>query len=140
MKLIAISALNMEDVLCITCGKNFKTKVQLTKHISTVHKISKISCEECGKSMKNKKHLENHKSSHKTVTCKNCKKVIPKNSRTSHSCYRVNSWITIHVINVKTKKLKETSRDYSFIFTIHVINVNTITNTSSAKYTNRVNS
>ena len=76
----------MEDVLCITCGKNFKTKVQLTKHISTVHKISKISCEECGKSMKNKKHLENHKSSHKTVTCKNCKKVIPKNSRTSHSC------------------------------------------------------
>ena len=73
----------MADVLCITCGKNFQTQLQLTKHISTVHKLSKISCDECGKSMKNKKHLENHTASHRTVTCKKCKKEIAKNSRSS---------------------------------------------------------
>ena len=76
----------MADVLCITCGKNFQTQLQLTKHISTVHKLSKISCDECGKSMKNKKHLENHTASHRTVTCKKCKKEIAKNSRSSNSC------------------------------------------------------
>ena len=40
----------MEDVLCITCGKNFKTKVQLTngEFVETLHSTLRIHEENHG--------------------------------------------------------------------------------------------
>ncbi|CAD6991236.1 unnamed protein product [Ceratitis capitata] len=70
---------NVQPAKCETCGKVFKNKSRLRRHINIVHKPSKqiFKCEICGKRAKDEEYLELHMNIHEgksDLECRFCNK------------------------------------------------------------------
>ena len=70
--------------LCPTCGKQFDSKIKLSKHTRQVHDLRPESCKECGKRCFGKLQLATHMRSHQTFRCNICLNTVAKNSVSDH--------------------------------------------------------
>ena len=69
----------MQDHKCESCGKSFSQKMNLKRHIHTVHEGHKdYKCESCGKSFSGaqylKKHIHTIHEGNKDNKCESCGK------------------------------------------------------------------
>ena len=69
---------------CKICNKSFKTKSNLNRHVSSIHRRSdNFLCEFCGKMFNQKANLDKHIQTlhYKSITfiCETCNKVLIKN-------------------------------------------------------------
>ena len=74
-----------KPVTCEDCGKHFRKKTDLKKHMSSCHKGDSVTGKHCGKHSRKKTDLEKHispiheeDSVHKPVTCGQCGKHLHK--------------------------------------------------------------
>ena len=66
------------------CGTEAPSEKHLRQHIKSKHDDRVLKCEECDVTCKGAMKLQVHKNIHRVVSCKNCDKVIPYNSSSSH--------------------------------------------------------
>ena len=69
---------------CAVCGTEAPSEKHLRQHIKSKHDDRVLKCEECDVTCKGAMKLQVHKNIHRVVSCKNCDKVIPYNSSSSH--------------------------------------------------------
>ena len=69
---------------CAVCGTEAPSEKHLRQHIKSKHDDRVLKCEECDVTCKGAMKLKVHKNIHRVVSCKNCDKVIPYNSSSSH--------------------------------------------------------
>ena len=69
---------------CAVCGTEAPSEKHLRQHIKSKHDDRVLKCEECDVTCKGAMKLKMHKNIHRVVSCKNCDKVIPYNSSSSH--------------------------------------------------------
>ena len=73
---------------CAVCGTEAPSEKHLRQHIKSKHDDRVLKCEECDVTCKGAMKLKMHKNIHRVVSCKNCDKVIPYNSSSSHKIMR----------------------------------------------------
>ena len=69
---------------CAICRFEAPSDKHLRMHIATKHDDRVLTCENCGNTCKGGTKLKTHMESHREITCNNCEKKIPYNSRSSH--------------------------------------------------------
>ena len=69
---------------CAVCGTEAPSEKHLRQHIKSKPDDRVLKCEECDVTFKGAMKLKMHKNIHRVVSCKNCDKVIPYNSSSSH--------------------------------------------------------
>ena len=69
-----VSILSFQKYVCDKCGKQFKEKRSLTRHMNTHVDFSQTyPCNVCGKEFKSADHRKRHEKSHNyTITCPVC--------------------------------------------------------------------
>lgn len=77
---------DMRCFSCSTCGKKYKYKYQLNRHIEEDHKklLSKLTCTICWRKMATQENLEQHLQRHEDVTCKTCNKKLKRENLNAH--------------------------------------------------------
>ena len=69
---------------CAVCGTEAPSEKHLRQHIKSKHDDRVLKCKVCDVTCKGAMKLQVHKNIHRVVSCKNCDKVIPYNSSSSH--------------------------------------------------------
>ena len=70
---------------CALCSFVSSSDKLLKDHMVKKHDEREFACEVCGLTIRGRFKMQMHKNSHRKVTCKNCEKVIPYNSHSSHT-------------------------------------------------------
>ena len=70
---------------CAFCSFATSSGKLLKNHMVKEHDEREFACEVCGLTIRGRFKMQMHKNSHRKFTCKNCEKVIPYNSHSSHT-------------------------------------------------------
>ena len=70
---------------CALCSFVSSSDKLLKDHMVKEHDEREFACEVCGLTIRGRFKMQMHKNSHRKFNCKNCEKVIPYNSRSSHT-------------------------------------------------------
>ncbi|XP_070489739.1 uncharacterized protein, partial [Chironomus tepperi] len=108
---------NHECPICEYCGKKFKNKPKLIRHVTYVHSdqsnLELFSCDLCGKSLKYKISIDRHMKEHLEVTknlqfkCEICHKSFTKRmGLQNHQILHVYATLTCNKCGMKFKKQK----------------------------------
>ena len=93
-----------DQLICMMCGKNYKTKNQLSLHKNNVHRFEQCSCKICGKTFERRKLLANHMNLHKNKKCLSCEKTFKFASYHKHVQFCKNYNCTICDFETKSRK------------------------------------